>query len=127
MTVQDFNKTYEPKDEGELISCLSRQYGSGYNTFWMAEAAGTYPVLILFVNGDLASLNYLPRAGHAGFVSTGSVPGLERNGTTMFFLNLQEEQPVLNGAIVPRSLAVEAAREFMNSVDLPRAIKWLEL
>lgn len=128
MVICDIDGNHKVHTVEELEAILSRRHDGGSNSFWMAESPGAYPQLALFVNNENATLNYLPREGVAGFRSVGVGNSLEPSGTTPFLISsLGDQLPVLNDAVISVSAALEAAREFFLTKQLPNAVKWLEL
>ena len=112
----------------EVDTALSKRYGAGVNEFWLSHGPENFPALCLLVNGDLATLTYLPQEGHPGYRSEGKVRGLERDRTSTFYVNNEtEELEIMNESIVPFCTAVEAAKDFLISRQLPKSIEWLEL
>lgn len=128
MRFQDLTAVFEVSDEKALESLLSRRFGGGVNSFKLSQGSSEYPMLLVLINGDLASLHYFPRDRHPGFRSISGVDGLDVNGSTVFFMNsLDQEEPVLNDGVVPLATGMKAAREFFASPELPRSVEWLEL
>lgn len=128
MLVEDFKGAVEVNTPDELEAALTKRYGRDANSFWLSRPLRRYPSLAMLVMGDVASLNYFPGGGGAGFRSVGHVSGLEAGGMSTFYLDSEEqEQPTLNDSVVPFSDALRAAQEFLASDTLPTAIQWFEL
>jgi hypothetical protein len=128
MRVQDFEQVYEVSDNAGLETALAIRYSDQINTFWLSHGDKRYPVLVLFVNGTLASLHYFPEDRHPGLRSVGKGSGLERQGTTTFFMHgVKDAVPILNDAVMCSSEALMAAREFLTSKNLPQSVEWLDL
>jgi hypothetical protein len=81
----------------------------------------------LLVKGDLAYVHYFPKPSHPGFRSLGSIVQPAKEMTIFYLDNLQQEQPVLNNAIIPFHAALDAAKEFFQTKVLPKCIPWVEL
>ncbi|SRR6266481_2799702 len=127
MKVQDFEGAAEVTSEDELKRFLSRRFGEGVNEFWLSHEKNN-PALSIMVNGQLATMHYFTKERHPGFRSIGKVEGLERGGMSTFFTQTpHQKQPVLNDAVVPFSVALRAACEFLHSKQLPGSLEWLEL
>ena len=129
MKVVDINGVSEPTNIHELEIILIRRCGNGFNAFWLSHEGEEYPMLSLLVNDDLATLNYVPKECDAGFRSVGRMPDLAPGETTTFSIsnNRADDVVVLNDAVLPFSVALQAAKEFFFSKDLPKAVEWLEL
>jgi hypothetical protein len=125
--IQDFESTRNAKDVNELERALRSRHGDA-NSFWLSHGEETKPALSILVRGDLAYLHYFPNDSHPGFASIGTVRELKPDHTTTFFLDTpDQEQEIMNNSIVSFSEAVQAAKAFFISKDLPAAIRWVEL
>jgi hypothetical protein len=129
MKVIDFDGVHEARNIDYLEVILRTRHGSGVNSFLLSHGSEAYPALSLLVKDDLAYLNYLPRENDAGFASAGKMPGLKPGELTTFSIseNPGDDVNVLNAAVLPFSVALQAAREFFLSKDLPRSIEWTQL
>ena len=128
MRVEDFYGASDVASITDLESVLRRRYGRGVNSFWLSHADEKNPTLSMLVKGELATLTYFPQESHPGFTSIGKMEGLDPDEMTIFYLDTPEqEQEIMNSSVVAFSSAVEAAKEFFNSRNLPTAIKWSEL
>jgi hypothetical protein len=129
MKVVDINGVYEPTNIHELETILMKTCGNGFNSFWLSHEGEEYPTLSLLVKDNLATLNYLPKEYDAGFRSVGRVPGLKPGDTTTFSINTNRADDLIvqNDAVLPFSTALQAAKEFFFSKDLPRSVDWLQL
>ena len=80
------------------------------------------------MRGDLTAIYYIPGDRQAGYVSVGGKMNLNPKEMTTFPIGeLGETIDVLNDSIVPFSEALEVARKFFHSQELPRSIEWFEL
>ena len=129
MNVYDFKGVvYEAADRDQLEAVLMCRHGNGVNEFWLSHGNDRYPAIVLSVKGDLAALHYFPREGHPGFTSAGNVAGLEPGEMTKFWISAGGETiDVMNDAVMPFSVALAAAQEFLISSELPRSVDWFEL
>ena len=128
MRIEDFEGAYEASDISELETVLQKRYGPGVNGFWLSHDNKKHPSVSLLVKGDLACLHYFPTDSHPGFLSVGSVQELNPDEATIFFLdNPDQEQEMPNSSVIHFSKAVQVAKDFFASEELPRSIEWLEL
>lgn len=128
MRIEDFEGAYEASDISELEMVLQKRYGPGVNGFWLSHDNEKYPSVSLLVRGDLACLHYFPADSHPGFLSVGSIQELKPDESTIFFLdNPNQEQEIPNSSVISFYEAVEVAKGFFASKELPGSIEWLEL
>ena len=66
MRVQDFTKIVEVIDANQLGSVLMERYENDCNCFWLSHESQGYPVLVIIVKGELASLHFLRSSAHEG-------------------------------------------------------------
>jgi hypothetical protein len=81
------------------------------------------------VKDGLATLNFVPKEFDAGFSSVGGMPGLMPGESTTFAISKSraDDVVVLNDAVLPFSAALQAAKEFFVSKNLPASVEWLQL
>jgi len=130
MRVMDLNGIRVIKDMRELEELLSQKSDTDINNFTLSDENGGCPLLDVLVNGNLASLHYWFEQDHPGFRSFENLPPTESRGTTSFdSSNLLGDRVVSvdNLFVVPRSLAIDAAKEFFLTQELPNCVKWMEL
>lgn len=129
MKVVDIDGVHQASNVHELETILMRRRDNRFNSFWLSHGGAEYPTLSLLVKDDLATLNFIPREFDAGFSSVGTVADLTPEGTTTFLVNNNraDDVVVLNQAVLPFSVALQAAREFFFSKDLPRSVEWVQL
>jgi hypothetical protein len=128
MRIWDFEGAHEASNISQLETVLQKRYRLGVNGFWLSHDNERYPCVSLLVNGDLACLHYFPTEPHPGFLSQGSLQELNPDEWTIFFLdNPDQEQEMPNSSVIHFSKAVEVARDFFSSKELPISIEWLEL
>ena len=83
---------------------------------------------MIFVRGDLTAIYYIPGDRQAGYVSVGGKMNLNPKEITTFPIGeVGETIDVLNRFIISFSEALEVAKEFFHSTELPSSIKWLKL
>lgn len=127
MRIDDSKGTYQTKNSSELETVLQRRYGPGLNSFWLSHDGESYPTVALLVKGDLACLHYFPKDSHPGFLSIGPVQELKPDGATTFLLDNLDEAEMPNSSVVYFHQAVEVAKEFLASKELPKSVQWIEL
>lgn len=129
MNVADIKGVLTARTILELETLLMRRCANSFNSFWLSHCDEDYPKLSLLVKGDLATLNYFPKEFDAAFVSVGRMPELKVGETTTFSISTDraDDLIVLNDAVLPFSAALEAAKEFFHSGDLPKSVEWLQL
>lgn len=128
MIICDIFGTHEVQTVEELEVILARMYSSNSNSFWLMDSPGAYPQLSILINNHIATLNYLPREQVAGLRSVRTDAHLQIPGTSRFLISsLGDEVPVSNDAIISLSVAVEAAKEFFRTMQLPKCVTWFEL
>jgi hypothetical protein len=129
MKVIDINGVEEVNNVDDLHTVLARRCEGGFNSYWLSHGEEEHPTLSLLVKGDLATLSYFPKEFDAGFRSVGALPHLNAGETTTFSISKYpaDDVDVLNDAVLPFSVALEAAKDFFNSKDLPQSVEWLRL
>lgn len=128
MRAQDFKAVHEVRNIEELERILATRYENGLNGFWLSHGLEKYPVISLLVKDDLATLHYFPKEGDPGLRSVGNDARRAAEEFTTFALDdVRQKQWVLNEAVVSFPRALEAAKEFLVSEQLPRSIEWLQL
>jgi len=127
MNLSDADHTYQIQSAEELDAILSRRYqvgGAALNSFWLSDESG-FPCMSILVKDELATVWYWPSEGSAGCMSTNGNATSEK-ATTLFYLNHQRQE-VGDHLIINWPQAVEAAREFLETRELPNSLLWIEL
>src|SRR5580700_4839089 len=128
MELDDFGGSRNVRSIAQLEEVLRARFRDQQNEFSLTPDSDDYPLLWILVRGDLAAIYYIPGDRQAGYVSVGGKTNLNPKEMTTFPTgDLGETIDVLNRFIVSFSEALEAAREFFHSQELPRSIKWLKL
>jgi hypothetical protein len=130
MELDDFGGSRNVRSIAQLEQVLRARFTDQLNEFTLTPDSSDYPRLWIFVRGDLAAVYYIARDDdRAGYVSVGGNLNLNPKEMTTFAIgdDTGETIDVLNDSIVPFSEAVEAAKEFFHSQEMPRSIEWLEL
>lgn len=128
MFIRDFEQTREIRAEHELVEFLARRHdkdGVRVNSFWMCHTEDV-PAMGMMVREDFATVDYMADSEGTAFTSLGEIPALRKGGTTLFWF---DERPVdvHTHLVIDFEDAVRAAKEFLQSPDLPKSIKWLQL
>jgi hypothetical protein len=113
-------------NETELEKALSELAAQGLGSFLLAEKDGSFPMLAVAVDGELATLMYFPQEDDPGWRSLGSILG--QQGESLFCLQGPGlKEPVPNRFVISYSQAVGAAKEFFRVRRLPSSVSWLDL
>ncbi len=128
MVIYNYGHEYSTSDLSELERIMSARHKNGMNEVLLAHDGHEYPLLSILMKDDIAALHYLVEGDRAGFASIGGRLGLPPKGNTVFGTGHPDENIwVTNRAVVPFTTALEVAKEFFRSEQLPKSIKWLEL
>lgn len=97
----------------------------GVNEFILYYEEESFPYLVILANKDSAYLHYFKEEDDPGFRSIGNE---NEKGESIFYTNTDKEEVVIeNMSIVNFSLAVMAAKEFYETKERPKCVKWDEL
>jgi len=127
LTIEDFGGKVTVATPDDLDRALARRYEHAANAFWLYPGENAFPVMGMFVKGDVASVTYMPNEDEAGYVSEGGLDGFPAGEQSMFYIWPNEPQWVLNSSLIPMSVATEGAKELLASGALPKAIVWSKL
>jgi hypothetical protein len=130
MEVDALDGTHSVHSMARLERLLGVRFKNQENDFLLTPDSSDYPRLSIMVKGDLAAIHYFPKDGHAGHVALGGKMNLDPKKMTRFSigrLDAGDTIHVPNHLIVSFSEALEVAKEFFHSQELPRSIKWFEL
>jgi len=129
MKVHDFGGTHKVQSIAELEQRLGVRFNDEQNGFGISPDSSKYPRLFIYVKGDLAVIYYHRGDDRAGYVSVGGKMNLDPKEMTNFSIHRSDSDSidVFNDSIVPFSEALEVAKEFFQSQELPRSIEWFEL
>ncbi len=128
MRVEAIEGVYDVVTIDELQSALMKRVRDGVNCYWLSRDIGGFPTLAILVKGDLASLSYMRADRDAGFQSVGHLVGLEGNSTSFTISANGEELVAQNDSVVPFSIALKAAGEFLaDPIQPPASVEWTEL
>jgi len=110
-----------------LDSILNVRYGRNVNEFWISGER-EIPCLAMLVNGNYANLTFFPEDGHPGFQSAAKDTNLKLDDVTIFCTNTPyEEIEIKNDAVVTFAIALNAAREYYTTKEMPSCIEWVEM
>ena len=126
MHIHDLDGYFETENETELIERLRTVRRGPYGAF-VLQHASDYPYMSVHVNDDLAYIGFFPSA-ESLFVPSGMSP-LEDAGEIRFVLvggDAADDIYACAEDVVPFSLAVRAACQFLMTVGLPDSITWQE-
>ncbi|HXA70012.1 MAG TPA: hypothetical protein VNW24_06160 [Stellaceae bacterium] len=130
MEVEDLSGTHSVHSIAQLEQLLGVRFKDQENEFWLRADKSDHPALSIMVKGDLAAIHYFPKEGHAGHVSIGGKMNLDAKKMTKFSIGSLDPGATIhvpNHLIVSFSEALEVAKEFFRSQELPRSIEWFEL
>lgn len=114
---------------GDLGNVLLVRHGDENNCFWLVHDGSELPQMGVLVKGELSSNTYLPQDGHAGFNSIGGVSGLKEGGSTRFSISTHQADDLecCNEFVLMFPKALDIAKEFFKSPEMPKSIEWFEL
>lgn len=128
MIIYNYGHKYNRSDLSELERIMSARHKNGMNEVLLAHDGHEYPLLSILMKDGIAALHYMVEGDRAGFASIGGKLGLPPRGDTIFETGDPDQKiGVTNRAVVPFTTALEVAKEFFRSEQLPKSIKWLEL
>jgi hypothetical protein len=126
MIIRDFEIQRAIGSVRDLEHFMAKRYrisGANVNSFWMRHETD-YPALAILVRDDLAKADYLLPEG--GFASVGTVKSLKPGEMSIFCFDGMPQE-VINDAVISCDAAVQIAKEFFSSKDLPSSIEWRKL
>ena len=127
MRVCDFRGEYGVSNAEEIRRLLNKRY-EGFNCFGLSHDDDEYPCLYIMAKDGIASLYYIPAEREAGYISQHGLRSHESGGTTIFHMAEGGNGATFaNDSLMPFSLGVEAAIEFMSLKNLPKKVHWLAL
>ena len=129
MKIIDIEAQHTASSVGEVEAILRQRFDSDANAFSLSHNDEDFPMLSVLVKDKLATLNFLERSDEPGFVPTGNALGLNPNENTVFRASRDraDDVEVQNDAVVSFLAALEAAKEFFVTKDLPKCVEWFEL
>jgi hypothetical protein len=129
MKIIDIEGQHMASSVEDVEAILQRRLDSNVNAFYLSYNDHEFPMLSILVNNDVATLNFLERTDEAGFIPVGNLPNFDAKEDTVFCLNRNpaDDVEVPNNSVVSFSTALDAAKEFFKSRELPKCVEWVEL
>ena len=100
------------------------------NEFLIAQNHNIYPYLTVLINGLYANVTLVPSEESAGFeaFSDDTKMDLDPDGISIFYTNTpSEEIEISNDYVIPKNLAIQIAKEFVDNGNLSDCVEWDEL
>ena len=103
---------------------------NGVNEFFIVKEHTMFPYLTVLVNGAYAYVTCVPTeeaAGSSAF-SDDVETDLDPDGISIFYTNTpSEEIEIYNDYVIPKSLAVQIVKDFVESGRMSDCVQWDEL
>lgn len=102
----------------------------GVNEFFIAEDHTMFPYLTVLTNGPYAYVICVPNDQDAGLqaYSEDAETGLDPDAISVFYTNTpSEEIEIYNDYVIPKSLAIQIVKEFMETGTMSSCVEWEEL
>lgn len=113
----------------EVLTTLDQSV-DGVNEFYIAQDHTLYPYLTVLINGSYAYVTCVPdeeAAGSQAFCDNVEMD-LDPDGISIFYINTPtEEIEIYNDYVIPKSLAVQIVKEFVETGKMSNCIEWEEL
>lgn len=103
---------------------------NGVNEFFVAEDHTMYPYLTVLTNGSYAYVICVPNEEDAGLqaLSEDIELDLDPDGISVFYTNTpSEEIEIYNDYVIPKTLAIQIVKEFVENGTMSSLVKWEEL
>ena len=123
MKLSVFRDSYEIETVADLRSHLSFRHDEHYASFWLSTDSETDPSLGIFINRDRAVAFYFRESGDPGYYSNGPDTGDE---TVDFLIDNFQRDRYPTHMVVSTADAFLAMEQFLESRQLPDAIRWAE-
>lgn len=126
MKLENLSETKFIEDANELKKCLAARTKHNDNAFWLNNNASTFPQLSIMIKENTATLQYLPKDGHPGFLSLGN---LGQTDDVKFRISESPADDLLIASkfLITTTSAEIAAIEFFEGKSLPNSVEWMEL
>ncbi len=125
MIIEHFKENISIDNIEELDSVLRIKAEGNVNEFWINNDRD-YPCMCISTNGDYAHVHYFGNEGELGFQTIGNLK-LDKEIYTFYTNNNSEIIEVPSEYVVDINTAIELAKEFFVSNELPKEIEWDEL
>jgi hypothetical protein len=124
----DFHAVRELDSIKDALQAMRVRDSRGCNSFWLTRGDSEHPQLAVLVKNDLACVHHFPKKSGVSYQSVGTLGAMIGDNTTRFFISAEnDEVEVLNTAIVPFTVALEAVEHFLHTGDRLPSMDWLEL
>jgi hypothetical protein len=121
-----FLEPHEVTTLEELRTFLVLRREGKYGAFSLSERRDSWPVLLLYINGELACMFFFRHEGDPGFHSLGEDSDNFEEMQEFVIENYQMDQ-YCRAMVVSRSEAVAAFEEFFQTRRQPAAVRWFDL
>jgi len=128
MEVTDFESTQRVTTVTELSAALAKRtlWGNAQVNSFHLNHDSMFPMLLILVRDNLASLCYTHDELVAGYISVGSVKNLPSDADfTFWFFGERLRRP--NETVITFEEAMRAAEDFLVSDGLPGAVEWQKI
>lgn len=113
----------------EVLKTLEQSV-NGVNEFYIAEDHTMYPHLTVLTNGSYAYVTCVPTeeaAGSQAFSENVEVD-LDPDGISILYTNTpSEEIEIYNEYVIPKTLAIQIVKEFVETGMMSNLVEWEEL
>ena len=99
----------------------------GVNEFFIVEEHTVYPYLSILINGAYAYVICVPNEEAAGLqaFSDDDEMDIDPDGISVFYTNTpSEEIEIYNDYVIPKSLAVQIVKEFVETGQRANCVVW---
>ncbi len=99
----------------------------GVNEFYIAEDNTMFPYLSVLINGAYAYVICVPNEEAAGLqaFSDDVEMDLDPDGISVFYTNTpSEEIEIYNDYVIPKCLAVQIVKEFVETGKMANCVEW---
>lgn len=128
MKISHFGGTGYIDSVEDMYKVLKIRFGDNVNEFWITDNESENPCLAILINKSIANLTYFPEEGHPGFQSFKNENGPDLSGYSIFYTDTPDvEIEIDNEVVVPVELALKAAEEFFDKMEILTSVKWMNL
>ena len=112
------------------VENVLNQSVNGVNEFLIAQNNNMYPYLTVLINGLYANVTLVSSEESAGFeaFSDDTKMDFDPDGISIFYTNTpSKEIEISNDYVIPKNLAIQIAKEFVDTGNLSDCVEWDEL
>lgn len=112
------------------VENVLNQSVNGVNEFLIAQNHNVYPYLTVLINDLYANVTLVPSEESAGFeaFSDDTEMDLDPDGISIFYTNTpSEEIEISNDYVIPKNLAIQIVKEFVDTGNMSDCVEWDEL